>query len=167
MFFLIVSLKKINIWPEMTNIVKKHLKMNYFVQNRGLQAPAAFLPTTASKQSVPKYDFLTKKWPTRQKHFKINYFVPNRGLQAPAAFRPTPCRNLRFRRKFFGRFFSENSGRRWILKKTIFKLSPTVFFLIVFKHYDDSDIGLRKTWRHLWRKRHWVRACVMIKTVKK
>ena len=35
--------------PKVTNTLKIQSKMNYFFQKRGLQAPAAFLPTTSKK----------------------------------------------------------------------------------------------------------------------
>ena len=52
--------RKDRIWPQMTNTLKICSKMNCFVQKRGLQAPAACLPTTTCKKPIPNYTFLTK-----------------------------------------------------------------------------------------------------------
>ena len=63
--------------------------MIYLIQKRGLQAPAACLPTTTCKTSPPNYSFLTQNDQHHKNTFKMNYFFQTRGLQAPAAFLPT------------------------------------------------------------------------------
>ena len=57
-----------------------------FLQKRGLQAPAALLPTAACKKSLLKYSI----WIQNDQHLKNTFiFFQKRGLQAPAAFLPT------------------------------------------------------------------------------
>ena len=60
-----------------------------FFPKRGPQAPAAFLPTTACKDSPPNYPSLTQNGQHLENTFKNELFFSKLGIQVPAACLPT------------------------------------------------------------------------------
>ena len=80
----------------MTNILKIPSKTKYFFQKRGLQAPAAFLPTTHAKNRSQINHFGPKMTNTLKIPSIMKCVSQKRGLHAPA-FLPTTHAKYRTR----------------------------------------------------------------------